>query len=646
MSYMFSNCSNLTSLDVSKFDTSKVTNMSYMFSNCSNLTSLDLSSFNTANVEYMSYMFAYCDSLKTIYVSDSWTVDNVTNYSSMFYGCNKLPNYKVSSTGKESAYQSTNPDCASNYKADGYLTYKAAPKKTGLLSSLISKVSSVFGTLIHPVYAADYVSTDKDQCTVSKNGDEWIYTFKLVDGNAKYYVYEDDLDGYTSDTTIDTPKIATVSEPATITNTATDYKETGSLSVSKTVDGKQTDGSSVTVPDTRTNQKFNFTVTLDGITGTKVFGDAVFVDGVAKFQLGNGDSISFTDIPDGTKYTVKEDADSHFTCEKTGDTGTVASGKTAEAKFINHYIKSSEPKTNGFTLKKEITGFYQTADDEYPFNVRFTGLEKNASYSLNSTDTIKADADGNAMLSLKLKAGNSRTFSNLPVGSHYTVTEDGGDYTASYAIKEKSGKDTVVKTADTASSTHASLSTADEKVDADEDITVTFTNRAERLRTLTVTKKTTGGKTDQYFKFKAHFTGIKSKSFGSDIGTIKPDEDGTADVSFQLKPNTSFQFWDVPVNTHYTVTELANSGRASYTITEGSAQTDARENDKSGDFTTTEHTVNEAGNTEVTFTNVMPYDLPSMGARTALVMTAIGILGAAAILLIRKHNDSEDEEKE
>ena len=42
MGYMFYNCSSLTSLDVSKFDTSKVTTMSYMFSSCSKLSSLDV----------------------------------------------------------------------------------------------------------------------------------------------------------------------------------------------------------------------------------------------------------------------------------------------------------------------------------------------------------------------------------------------------------------------------------------------------------------------------------------------------------------------------------------------------------------------------------------------------------------------------
>ena len=60
MSYMFYNCSSLTSLDLSGFKTAKVTNMSAMFYGCSGLTSLDLSDFNTDNVTAMGGMFYGC----------------------------------------------------------------------------------------------------------------------------------------------------------------------------------------------------------------------------------------------------------------------------------------------------------------------------------------------------------------------------------------------------------------------------------------------------------------------------------------------------------------------------------------------------------------------------------------------------------
>ena len=48
--HMFYNCASLTSLDVSNFNTSNVTNMSYMFQSCSKLTTLDLSSVTESSV--------------------------------------------------------------------------------------------------------------------------------------------------------------------------------------------------------------------------------------------------------------------------------------------------------------------------------------------------------------------------------------------------------------------------------------------------------------------------------------------------------------------------------------------------------------------------------------------------------------------
>ena len=95
MSDMFYGCSSLTSLDVSNLDTSKVTNMSYMFYSCSSLTSLDVSKFDTSNVTNMSGMFAYCEKITTLDVSNLDT-SNVTNMYDMFSNCSSLTSLDVS----------------------------------------------------------------------------------------------------------------------------------------------------------------------------------------------------------------------------------------------------------------------------------------------------------------------------------------------------------------------------------------------------------------------------------------------------------------------------------------------------------------------------------------------------------------------
>ena len=100
MGYMFYNCSKLTSLDVTKFNTAKVTDMSYMFLNCSKLTSLDVTKFNTGNVTDMGYMFYNCSALTSLDVTNFNTM-NVTNMRFMFYGCSSLTSLDVTKFNTE-----------------------------------------------------------------------------------------------------------------------------------------------------------------------------------------------------------------------------------------------------------------------------------------------------------------------------------------------------------------------------------------------------------------------------------------------------------------------------------------------------------------------------------------------------------------
>ena len=94
MSSMFSTCSNLSTLDLSNFDTSNVTDMSSMFSNCRKLTTLDLSSFYTSNVINMIEMFYYCNHLTTLDLSNFNTSKVIYIYS-VFNSCDSLTTVKV-----------------------------------------------------------------------------------------------------------------------------------------------------------------------------------------------------------------------------------------------------------------------------------------------------------------------------------------------------------------------------------------------------------------------------------------------------------------------------------------------------------------------------------------------------------------------
>ena len=94
--YMFHDCSKLTQLNLSIFNTSRITDMFGMFSDCTKLTKLDLSNFNTSNVINMSFMFDNCKALAQLDLSN-FNTSKVTKTSYMFYDCSNLTQLNLSS---------------------------------------------------------------------------------------------------------------------------------------------------------------------------------------------------------------------------------------------------------------------------------------------------------------------------------------------------------------------------------------------------------------------------------------------------------------------------------------------------------------------------------------------------------------------
>ena len=93
---MFAYMSKLTTLNLSHFDTSKVTNMNNMFYHMPALTTINLSSFDTSNVTDMSGMFSGMSKLTTLNLSH-FDTSNVTNMGFMFSDMFNLTNLDLSS---------------------------------------------------------------------------------------------------------------------------------------------------------------------------------------------------------------------------------------------------------------------------------------------------------------------------------------------------------------------------------------------------------------------------------------------------------------------------------------------------------------------------------------------------------------------
>ena len=87
MEYLFCGCKKLESLDLSKFSTSNVKSMAYMFSNTKKLKSLDISNFDTSKVETIENMFSNCDNLHYLNI-EKFKIEDPVNKDNAFEGKN------------------------------------------------------------------------------------------------------------------------------------------------------------------------------------------------------------------------------------------------------------------------------------------------------------------------------------------------------------------------------------------------------------------------------------------------------------------------------------------------------------------------------------------------------------------------------
>lgn len=86
---MFKDCTSLTELDLSGSNAENVKDMGEMFYGCRALSKLDLTDFKTGQVTTMENMFCICSTLETLDVS-SFNTENVTTMLGMFNNCSSL----------------------------------------------------------------------------------------------------------------------------------------------------------------------------------------------------------------------------------------------------------------------------------------------------------------------------------------------------------------------------------------------------------------------------------------------------------------------------------------------------------------------------------------------------------------------------
>ena len=88
-SSMFRDCSSLLSIDVNNWNTQALTSTANMLENCSSLQRLDLSNWDTQALSSVYAMFAGCTSLQSLDLSN-WNTKALASMRAMFSGCSAL----------------------------------------------------------------------------------------------------------------------------------------------------------------------------------------------------------------------------------------------------------------------------------------------------------------------------------------------------------------------------------------------------------------------------------------------------------------------------------------------------------------------------------------------------------------------------
>ena len=129
------------------------------------------------------------------------------------------------------------------------------------------------------------------------------------------------------------------------------------------------------------SREFLFMVTLDDETINGKYGGMTFTDGVAEFQLADGESCAAEGLAKDIGYKVEEEADGKFTTTYTGETGKILEKEVSTAAFTNTGKTgdtgtiSTDPQTAAFVNTYEASGSvvleaYQELQSEFGKELR------------------------------------------------------------------------------------------------------------------------------------------------------------------------------------------------------------------------------------------------------------------------------------
>ena len=336
MKFMFSGCSSLTALDLSKFNTSNVTNMIRVFEDCSSLTKLDLSSFDTSKVNDMMGMFNNCSNLKELDLR-SFVIDPNIDKGYMLDGLAKLNTLKL---GKNTYINDTHLNTSGTWVNIGNGKEDAPQANNKYLSEdLIAHADDILGdTYIRPgsPITVSYLDTSKrslapDISLKGKIGDDYKVTAKTIPG---YTVKEvpDNATGVFTDQQQNVKFIYSADPESTSTTTPIKAAEV-------TVSYQDEDGNQI-APET----------ILQGNVGDGYTTGAKAVPGYTlKVRPENATSF-FGTAPQSVTYTyVKDESQANTSPEHSGQNSSTNSASQTQSKAKNPHQNKNNSTSNGIT---------------------------------------------------------------------------------------------------------------------------------------------------------------------------------------------------------------------------------------------------------------------------------------------------------
>ncbi|HWR40587.1 MAG TPA: DUF5979 domain-containing protein [Patescibacteria group bacterium] len=344
----------------------------------------------------------------------------------------------------------------------------------------------------------------------------------------------------------------------------------GNLSISKAVTGDGAD----------TTKTFDFTLTLNGATGSYTYiGHGVPGGTIASgdnVSLAHGQSITIVGLPKDTTYTVAEAnySGDGYTTTSTGAAGSIVADATQTASFTN-------TRTVGnLTISKTVAGNAGDITKSFDFRLTLNGAA-NIPYPYTGNGVSNGTIQSGDMVFLA--HGQSITITGLPASTTYTVTEEdysGGGYTTTSAGATGS---IVTDTTQTASFTNIR----------------NVSQPSPATGNLTISKTVAGnaGDTGKKFDFTLTLNGSGASSTYAYTGNGVPDGTIQSGDTVSLAHGQSITIEGLPDGTTYTVSEADYSDGGYTPTSSGATGSIVTDTTQTASFTNTKNISYPAPNT-------------------------------------------------